>query len=399
MVPFVVEYPGTNTFFTSHFGENAEDYSSKLSQSYNASLSGLKLFSGEVSGSFANTNSYSSKYAYAGVSMLITQRHLRVFLTPAELRAAYLTDKFKSDVNALSIAELVGRYGTHVLSDITLGARFDLNYRAQTNSAKRTEAVKAGATVKGLFGIFGISANIDKDESLATSNFDQTVSYQTVGGDATKGLIGEISLDNTNIPKLSIGTWQGGCSINNATLVQIGENGLIPLWELIEDPAKSSAVQSYIRQYLIDRQISLTYEKIDVYEYFSLQGTDHFFTTDRSLDGNSYWSFSGAKFKALNSPAPGAVPAYSYYSSYGTDHVILLDRTPALQNPSYWNVGGSIAFYVYTTQQAGTIPVYAYYHDYDRSHILAADADLINYLNNNSGWRNDGVLFYAYPVK
>ena len=388
---------GAQTYFTSNFGENAVDYSLKLSQSITAGLGDIKVFGGELSTSYNSTDSFYSKYAYASISMMITQRHLRIDVSRDELMRNYLTDKFKSDLNSLSNADLIARYGTHVLADITLGARFDLNYRAETNSTKRTEAVKSGAVVKGLFGVFGMTANFEEDKSLATSNFNQTLSYRTQGGDGSKGAIGEISLDASSNTKINIGTWQSGCTLDNATLIQIEKNGAIPLWELIEDPAKSSAVQSYILQYLRDKQISLTYEKINVYEYFSAQGKDHFFATDRSLDGNSYWSFSGAKFKALNAPAPGAVPAYSYYSEQARDHVILIDKTPALQNPSYWNVGGAIAFYVFPTQQPGTIPVYAFYHTADRSHILAADAGLINYLNTTSGWRRDGILFYAYP--
>ncbi|MBB5619276.1 hypothetical protein HDE69_000312 [Pedobacter cryoconitis] len=252
---------GTQTYFDYHFGEDAIDYSSELTQSYKTSLGGflgkLKLFNAELTGSGSKNEAFSSKYSYGDISMLITQKYLRLNLTPTEIRANYLTDKFKSDVNNLSSAELVARYGTHVLSDITLGAKLVLNYRAQNNSSDRKEAVKAGAVVNGLFGVFGMTGNITKNESLATANFDQTLSYRTVGGDASKGLLGEINLDKS-VTKLNVGVWQSGCTLDNAALIIIGDNGLIPLWDLIEDSAKKSAVQNYIFQYLSDRQVSLS---------------------------------------------------------------------------------------------------------------------------------------------
>ena len=242
-------------------GGNAEDYSSSLSQSYSATI-GLKVFGATLKSSFKETSAISSKYSYASASQIIRQKRLK-FNAPNDLiRANYLTAQFKSDVSSMTPQQLVAKYGTHVLTDIVLGAKLNVYYRSETSSSNKTTAVSAGMKANGLFKIFSVSADIDYSTSDVNSNYNQTLYYSTVGGDGSKGLFGEISLDNS-APKVNIGNWQSSCTRDNAALIQFGsKDALIALYDLIDDAAKKQAVQAYITQYLIDNQVKVVQEPV-----------------------------------------------------------------------------------------------------------------------------------------
>lgn len=250
-------------FFEYTFGENAENYARELNQKYTSTLNITKiLFKGELISNFNSNNTFSSKYAYATASKVIKQKSMKLYASTSNLRDNYLTDKFKSDIAILSPAELVARYGTHVLTDITLGAKFEVSYKTQTTSSNRKEAVKAGVVISGLWKTFSLSAEIEAKKEEGYSNFDQTLYYRSVGGDGTGSIIGNLALDKSTIT-LSIANWQSSCKPEFAVLINIGNDGLIPLQDMIADPVKSEAVRVYISQYLEDNQIHIINEPTD----------------------------------------------------------------------------------------------------------------------------------------
>lgn len=248
-----------STDYDYYFGENASTYSTGLSQKYNATL-GLKVFGGEVKTSFKDSSYISSKNVYAGASMFIQRKHWKLYSTAENLRNNYLSSNFLADIATLSPKVLVQRYGTHVLTDITLGARFNVNYKSETSNSNRMSSAQVGLKFHGLAKIVGFDGSYDTNTSDTQSNFNEKLYYRTSGGDGTKGLVGDVKLDNTPLT-LNIGNWQSSTSESNAVLIRIGQDGFVPLDELISNPAKSAEVKAYIKQYLIDSQFTLTSDK------------------------------------------------------------------------------------------------------------------------------------------
>lgn len=269
---YVSENPGlylpndhVQEYFEYSYGENVSSYSNKLTQKYKATLDlgllkNIRLFKAEISASFARKDSSSSKYVYASIRKMIKQKSMRIFYSSENLINNYLTDQFKSDLLTLSAATLIERYGTHVLTDIELGARLDMNYEAQTNNTKREDAATAGVNITA-WKVFNVTGDVATNNVDASSNFNQTLYYNTVGGDGTKGLIGELTLDNSS-PKINIGNWQSSCNRDNAALIKIGNDGLIPIEDLISDPAKKAEVKNYLIQYYLDHQIKMIDEDV-----------------------------------------------------------------------------------------------------------------------------------------
>lgn len=378
-------------YFEYYGGGNAYEYADTLSQKYKASLNLTKaIFSAEAHGTFNTIGSFSSKYAYASINMNIKQKRLRIFAETATLRNSYLSANFKSDLNTLSPSSLVQKYGTHVLTNITLGAKFNMGYRTQTNNSNRKEAVKAGASFNGLFKIFGMSADINYSQSAASSNFEQTLFYRTIGGDGTKGLIGELNLD-ASAPKLTIANWQSTCTPANAALIDIDKDGFIPLEELITDPTKKAAVKSYINQYINDHQVQLIYETVPVYSYYSASGNDHYSIPAPTIgDLGTYWAKEGINFYAYDHQVPGTVPIYSYRNDTVKDHYSSPGTEAEVNASVKWWISEGIGFYAFNAPGENRIPIYSYINNTRSDHYLSPDPNLAG-----SYWVKEGISFYA----
>ena len=383
-----------NDYFEYSYGENAESYSKKLTQKYKLSLDlnflkVAKLFKGELNASFAKKDSAYAKYVYASVRKMIKQRSMKIYFTKENLINNYLTDQFKSDLVSLSATALVERYGTHVLTDIELGARLDMNYEAQTNNSKREEAATAGASLS-VGKIFNVSADITTNSVDANSNFNQRLYYNSVGGDGTKSMIGEIALDNSTI-KINIGNWQSSCNKDNAALIKIAEDGLISLEDFISDPVKKQQVKAAIEQYITDRQLKLSYAKLQLYNFYSNQ-LGHIFTVDASFSNtNPGWRrIINDPIYVYDSQKSGTVPVY--IMQHRTRSIYCLTRNNTI-DLDIWAPTNYPMFYAYDNQTEGTFPIHQFYHPGKPGDGYFYDPTLNPIAN---GWIENTTKFYAF---
>jgi hypothetical protein len=379
-------------------GGNASDYLHSLTSNTTATLApaGLSNFWGAtLTVNFHETSKVSSKYSYASASVIIKQKRIK-FNAPTDLiKSTYLTSVFKSDVSTMSAQQLVTKYGTHVLTDIVLGAKLNVYYRSQSSSSNRGKSVKAGLDVHGLFHTFGIKSDVTYADSSVNSNYDQTMYYSTVGGDGTKSVFGQLNLDDNTVPKTADFTsWQASCTRDNAAFIQISNvaGSTIPLSDLIADAAKKQAVANYIVQYIAGKQTILSTDP--VFQFYNGPSGDHFTSGDpNATNGFANWRSDGVDFKAYLGPAPGTVPVYLFYNGPGADHFTTADRN-ATNGFANWQYYG-ITFYAYNTQVAGTIPIYLYYKTSGKGdHFTTANPNIASQF---AGWTKYGVAFYAYP--
>lgn len=398
---FVTENPGlfkqnddVNDYFEYSYGENAESYSKKLTQKYKLTLDlnflkVAKLFRGELNASFAKKDSASAKYIYATVRKMIRQRSMKIVSTTENLINNYLTEQFKSDLISLSATALVERYGTHVLTDIELGARLDMNYESQTNNSKREEAATAGANIS-VGKYFNVTADLATNSVDASSNYNQKLFYNSVGGDGTKSLVGEIALDNSTI-KINIGNWQSSCNKDNAALIKIAEDGLIALEDLISDPTKKQQVKVAVEQYILDRQIKLSYAKLQLYNFYSNQ-LGHIFTVDASFSNtNPGWRrIINDPIYVYDSQKPGTVPVYIMQHRTASIYCLTRDNTIDLD---IWAPTNYPVFYAYENQATGTFPVHQFYHPNKFGDGYFYDLTLNPTWN---GWIENTTKFYAF---
>lgn len=376
-----------DTYFSYHFGTNAEDYSKKLTSDLNANVGpNVLLFKGEITAHFSQSSAMSYKYAYGDISYLIKQKGFSFSVTEEVLKNNFLSAKFIEDINSLTYSEIVRFYGTHVLTKIVLGAKLDLNYQSQTTSNQRIEAVKSGLSFNGLFKIFGMNANLNDSSKYASSNFDQTLAYRTVGGDASKGLLGTIPLDNSTTV-LNIGNWQSGVNSSNAALIQIAPSGLVPLWEFVPNQERSTGLKNFITQYLQENQVTLTIpNSVNLYQYWSDKLKDHLYSS-APTDPRKEYALENVAFKVFQEQVPGTEPVYSFWNSKGKDHAYYMDSSMQIGGGSWQRE--NIAFYAYRTPGKGRIPVYVFWDSSIVDHI---------YRILPTAWgayKNEGVVFYV----
>lgn len=163
----------------------------------------------------------------------------------ADLLADYATKKFKDDVAKKTPKELFDTYGTHVLANISLGGRFDLNYfYTQTEKSESTDIeVSADASYRNVSGSASAKDNIDKKEIEENSRFYG----KTYGGTVT------VNTTSIEEAKKAYAGWSKSVEDGQVTFVNASE--VVPLWEIVaalDDVQgagqKSKDIQNYFNQ-------------------------------------------------------------------------------------------------------------------------------------------------------
>ncbi len=239
---------GSSGYWSNWSGENAADLSGKLSNSLDGTK-GLKVFGKTISKAFPDFNVFEKKYLYGFYSNIMVQKRLR--MTGDVEMTKYLTDSFVQDVNALSAAELVKKYGTHLLKDIELGARLNVVYQAETAENDR-QKISATGLRYAMQKVFGLPTGELDPINLANLNANKSakVHYEATGGDVTtlKSL--------TSVP-VNITKWYQSVTPERAKFIAVTANGLVPLYDLITDSNKKMQVKEYITKYIEEQSVKL----------------------------------------------------------------------------------------------------------------------------------------------
>lgn len=377
-----------NTFsqeYVEDYGENAESYSKMISTKVDVTA-GIPLFKKTLSVGFnsavTTNNKFDAKYIYGSYNLLIKQKRLR-FNATTEMLSDYVTPEFEQDLQTKTPQQIVQYYGTHVAVDIYTGAKMDIIFQSETRNEDRERAARIGVKV-GMKGIFDVNVENDVNTSESTKNFSKKLSYRTRGGDPSKGLIGELNLDQNN-PKINIAGWQNSSTPNNSVLVDFGNNGLVFIFDLVKDPAKKAALKSYVIQYLIDNKVMLDYIPVPIYGFYSGQERDHFLSTWPGTP-NTYVA-EGEFFKAYSYKAPGTIPVYQYYSPQEKDHYY----STYLGTPATYTYEG-IAFYA--TMDSTKKPIYQFYSPSQKDHYYVASPGGAPVTPRE--YIAEGIAFYAY---
>ncbi len=301
----------------------------------------------------------------------------------------YLTSEFIQDLQTKTPQQIVQDYGTHVTLDIYTGAKMDLMFQSETTNQDRERAARIGVKV-GVGSIFDINVTNDVNTTESNKNYSRKLSYRTRGGDPSKGLVGEVNLEQTN-PKINISNWQNSSTPSNSVLVDFGNKGLILIYDLVKDPTKKAQLKSYVDQYLIDNKVNLDYIT-NIYSYWNSISKDHYYTP-KYANNIGDWNYERISFKAPSKQIDDAVAIYSYWNDTDYDHYYTTVNA-ATVGGGKWKSDG-ILFYAYSYQKGGTVPIYQYWNATDKDHYYSVD----NLPTAGGGkWINEGIAFYAYPA-
>lgn len=243
-----VEIPISSGEYKETYSANALIFSQKLSQNTNTTQN-LAVFGKTIP--FANAvqnNKYDPTYIYGTYNSTIkTKRYL--FEVSINKLISFLTDEFTSDIKQKTPSQIVDKYGTHVMTNIYVGGSYDLIFQAKTKNPDRERAAYLG--VKDYS-----SSNNSSLIGEASLNYSKRIYYKTRGGAKAQNIAGMYNLDNIT-PSFDIAVWQSTLSNNNSVLVDFGQNGLVPIYDFVQDQAKKSELKMYIDQYLEANKVIL----------------------------------------------------------------------------------------------------------------------------------------------
>jgi len=388
-----VDHSGAETA-TSFFeaGQDALEFSRKITGKVVVSGGVNFLFKGNIDLHFNSIDKWSSKYIYGSYSAIAIKRRVKIINDIALMRN-YLHQGFLQHLNTLSPAGLVSLYGTHVLTDIKLGGRMDIIYRAETYNSDRTEAAKVG-TKFSFLKIFGTETEGSYDINEAKTNFNESAYVRTVGGSSAGALSTNLTYSSNLNPGFTFNTsaWASGLTDENAELMDIVPNGIIPLYDLVSDPTKRQQLKVYIDNYLAQNKVVISYDRLPVYQYYSSSATGYLFFTDVKR-GSAYWSLEGEQFKVPSAGTPLATPIHEYWNEAEQDWIwssedISEINVSYMPNKIYKNQG--LRFYGFKTQQPGTVPVYLHCRS-SNIHFLSTTKQFTTPIKSTK------IAFYAYP--
>ena len=380
-----------------YFGATAEDYIEEITKDYKESASvsvGKNVFSGSISGNqFLNSKeSYSSKYSFASLDAIRTHKYLKIN-DEVESLSNYLTPEFLEDVNRLSPARLVERYGTHVLTDVSIGGRYRLLFRSviekTTNHNEKKEILKAGfgATIKkvGIKGDYEQSIDIQTDKAKENQHKELFVMFY--GG---TGTCMQYDLEKGMPSTLDIKGWESNVSLNNANLTDINWKETYPLYYFIKDPQKRQQVKNAIENYIKDHSLDMV--KVEpFYCYYSAKYVNHSYFREWKGEHFNTDDYLGTACYLPAATEPDAVPLYRYYSAKYVNHSYITGSKPKSYETDVYQ---GIAGYIYLTQKPGTVPLYEYYSEKYVNHSYFAE------------WKGESfntdkfqkVVGYVYPA-
>lgn len=194
------------------------------------------------------SSSIDSIYAYTYYSITYAKTHRKFF--PDSDKQKYLSTIFKEDIVTLSPQELISKYGTHVITDVYTGTKFEVLYRCKLSNPTSEDAIK-NLFYKRMQEFIGGTPGILESFSPTTKYFqkDENLIFNSVG--SRKKMCGIINTTdyNPNNIKLDIGSIFSEENLKTQ-FITIGKDGILPIYELINDKIKQQEVKVYIDNYM-----------------------------------------------------------------------------------------------------------------------------------------------------
>lgn len=237
-------------------GKDVIDFTTNMSSSLQMSTPGiLKVIGGaSLNIAFGGNSHYNSYYSFAYCTQQYIDSRYRISEADINVLKTCLTKQFIERLSTYTPEQIVEEYGTHVLKDIYLGAKFEVYYMAKSTSSSKKESINAGLGAS-LFSLFKMDGKFQYDESLAITNKEQSLYYFTIGGDPAVGVQG--SLNPENSPSIDIGKWMASVKSSTPKFIDVDNNSqsFIPIYELVTDPTKKQTLKAYIDNYIKSKEV------------------------------------------------------------------------------------------------------------------------------------------------
>lgn len=420
---------GTDEIFG---GANAVEYTreimDKMKLNTSAENEAFKIFSSSTHLKFETDlytkNTYSSKYSYARADIVKRVKRLYLRDDPKVLRK-YLYPEFLEDLENKTPMQFIAMYGTHVLTDITLGGRLQFNYRAEiydeSGVSKKKILVESGVKSKILGFGADITQSYDREDikTQAAINRNWTLKISYLGGtnsgiSATLTNDGQIASQQFNISQ-----WESSVTADNSTIINLGWDKTYPIYEFVEDPIKREQIKQAYEEYLKLETLEVVEVKplyrlytnkytTNCYLSSSLEETKYY-TTNHNYFYESIQTDSYVLGYVFASQMPGTVPLYRIHDDWAHKSFYTSSLAEANTFKNSWGyrwetgtTGSNILGYVYSTNQSNlnTVPFYRLVHHASLTKFYTTSLMEANLYRNNWDWVFDpgtsGTYIHGY---
>lgn len=122
-------------------GKDVIDFTTNMSSSLQMSTPGiLKVIGGaSLNIAFGGNSHYNSDYSFAYCTQQYIDSRYRISEADINVLKTCLTKQFIERLSTYTPEQIVEEYGTHVLKDIYLGAKFEVYYMAKSTSSSKKE--------------------------------------------------------------------------------------------------------------------------------------------------------------------------------------------------------------------------------------------------------------------
>ncbi|MDH6356057.1 hypothetical protein M2132_002415 [Dysgonomonas sp. PH5-45] len=235
----------SNRFYTSnstaltneiHGGVDAIDLLQELNKSSNfkasAAYQGIsdtsKMgFSGTFSKNkeYQERHTFSSKYSFSKAR--VNKRVKKLWLNAdLEMIKPYVTSTFIADLDRLSPDDFIKIYGTHVLTNITIGGTLEAMYRStimdQSDYTRKKKTVESGASaaLKGVGINIGSTMSEETINQLKEHNTNWRLTITAKGGENT-GISNTYNSNGTSSITFNISSWESSVNATNSALIDV----------------------------------------------------------------------------------------------------------------------------------------------------------------------------------
>lgn len=271
------------------------------------------FFSGTITTGFKTSSKYfySSKYSFARAEVFKKQRRY-LLNTDIETLSKYLLSSFVEDLNKYSADKIVEMYGTHVLTNITVGGKYTAYYKSaiieENSSTEKTEIVSAGAKYNlsniGLDAHGSWSKTEVEERNKKNSNWE---CYIKALGGSTSGTTITLAPEQGPSFSINLGAWTESVDDQHSRLFDVNWNATYPIYDLISDPIKKQEMKEAVFRYIDSKKIDV----LDLHPLYQFaKGSSFHYNTDLYSLG---WERQGGMcYVLLQKGNEDAIPLYQF---------------------------------------------------------------------------------------
>ena len=289
----------SHTYTGSSMEEFMNDYSLGLSVYGNYG----KVFSGGIKAQYRGSQGEKKFFSFSKQEFTIRTFDLHIMENVRKLKTM-LSDDFLYDVENMTPYQLFDEYGTHLIAEMAMGGKLEMNTTYSSISSCFTAEIEAAinAHVKYLGSSIHGEMDASYKQKLDSLSVEEVTDIKTLGAPA-------LAMDTVDNVRQNFPEWVrrlGEDKANSAFFGLVGDQSLVPLWDLVDDPQKKIDIETAFYDLAGD-----SYDELC--EMFKLN-KNRYITVN--YDGDGYGEVQGVKPQYTKGETAVLVAVPNAYSAF-----------------------------------------------------------------------------------